>query len=260
MGLQHCTGGRSISNGLRRGSIRYVRFPTDGNVGVARFSLPNTEENRLAAITGLLQRTQAALKPLGTKLGVDTFGYASWVSNDLGIGQHIETIAPYIDVLSPMVYPSTFDTGLPGEAGSTRNAIAYPYDVVRKSTERSVKRARTVNPAIQVRPWIQDFKDYSFDYRTYTPGEIRAQMDGSTRRRRARLDPVGTRRSGIPREALISAQPGYPPNLAGKVLAIAYRDISKDGEPGSRTPARATRRSGAAVGRRLLPRKPARYG
>ena len=30
----------------------YVRFPTDGNVGVAQFSLPNTEENRTAAIAG----------------------------------------------------------------------------------------------------------------------------------------------------------------------------------------------------------------
>ncbi len=214
----------------------YVRFPTDGNVGVAQFSLPNTEENRTAAIAGLLQRTQAALKPLGTKLGVDVFGYAAWVSNDLGIGQHIETLAPYIDVLSPMVYPSTFDTGLPGEAGRYRNAIAYPYDVVRKSTERSVDRARAVNPEIQVRPWIQDFQDYAFDYRTYTPGEIRLQMEG------ARdggghgwllWDPAVR----YTQEALVSARPAYPTNLAGKVLAIAYRDITENGGPGSRTPA-----------------------
>ncbi len=39
------------------------------------------------------------------------------------------------------------------------------------------------------------------------------------------------------REALVSAQPAYPANLAGKVLAIAYRDISEDGGSGSRTPA-----------------------
>jgi hypothetical protein len=214
----------------------YVRFPTDGNVGVAQFSLPNTEENRLAAIAGLLQRTQAALKPLGTKLGVDTFGYASWVANDLGIGQHIETIAPYIDVLSPMVYPSTFDSGLPGEAGRYRNAIAYPYEVVRKSTERSVERARAVNPAIQVRPWIQDFQDYSFDYRTYTPGEIRAQMDGA-REGGGHGWILWDAAVRYTREALVSAQPAYPPNLAGKVLAIAYRDISEDGGSGSRTPA-----------------------
>ena len=213
----------------------YVRFPTDGNVGVAQFSLPNTEENRTAAIAGLLQRTQAALKPFGTKLGVDVFGYASWVPNDLGIGQHIETLAPYIDVLSPMVYPSTFDSGLPGEAGRYRNAIAYPYDIVRKSTERSVDRARAVNPEIEVRPWIQDFQDYAFDYRTYTPGEIRAQMDG-VREGGGHGWLLWDAAVRYTREALVSARPAYPANLAGKVLAIAYRDISEDGGPGSRTP------------------------
>ena len=214
----------------------YVRFPTDGNVGVAQFALPNTEENRLAAIAGLLQRTQAALKPLGTKLGVDVFGYAAWVPDDLGIGQHIETIAPYIDVLSPMVYPSTFDTGLPGEAGRYRNAIAYPYDVVRKSTERTVERARIVNPEIEIRPWLQDFQDYAFDHRTYTPGEIRAQMDGA-REGGGHGWLLWDAAVRYTREALGAAQPAYPPNLAGKVLAIAYRDISEDGSPGSRTPA-----------------------
>ncbi len=214
----------------------YVRFPTDGNVSVAQFALPNTEENRTAAIAGLLQRTQAALKPLGTKLGVDVFGYAAWVPNDLGIGQHIEAIAPYVDVLSPMVYPSTFDSGLPGEAGRYRNAIAYPYDIVHKSTERSVDRARAINPEINVRPWIQDFQDYAFDYRTYTPGEIRAQMDGA-------LDGGGhgwllwDPAVKYTQEALVSAQPAYPANLAGKVMAIAYRDITETGGPGSRTPA-----------------------
>ena len=214
----------------------YVRFPTDGNVGVAQFSRPNTEENRTAAITRLLQRTQAALKPLGTKLGVDTFGYASWVSDDLGIGQHIETLAPYIDVLSPMVYPSTFDTGLPGQAGRYRNAIAYPYTVVRKSTERTVERARAVNPEIEVRPWIQDFQDYAFDYRTYTPDEIRAQMNGAREgggRGWLLWDPAVK----YTREALVSASPAYPPDPEGKVMIIAYGDITEEGAPGSRTPA-----------------------
>jgi hypothetical protein len=214
----------------------YIRFPTDGNIGAAQFSQPNTQENRMAAIAGLLQRTQKALKPYGTKLGVDVFGYASWVQDDLGIGQHIETLAPYIDVLSPMVYPSTFDSGLPGEAGRYRNAIAYPYDVVRKSTERTVERARTINPEIKARPWIQDFQDYAFDYRTYTPGEIRAQMDGAREgggHGWLLWDPAVR----YTREALVSAQPAYPPNLAGKVMAIAYRDVSEDGGPGSRTPA-----------------------
>lgn len=214
----------------------YVRFPTDGNIGATQFSLPNTEENRTAAIAGLLERTQAALKPLGTKLGADVFGYAPWVANDLGIGQHIESIAPFIDVLSPMVYPSTFNAGLAGEPERYKNAIAYPYDIVRKSTERAVSRARSANPGLVVRPWIQDFQDYAFDYRIYTPDEIRAQMDGARDgggRGWFLWDPAV---SYTP-EALVSARPAYAPNLAGKVMAIAYGDIAEDGGAGSRPPA-----------------------
>ncbi len=158
------------------------------------------------------------------------------MDDDLGIGQQIEALAPYLDVLSPMVYPSTFNAGLPGEAAEYHNAIAYPYDIVFKSTERAVRRARAANPKIDIRPWIQDFQDYAFDYRTYTPGEIRRQMDGAREgggRGWLLWDPAVK----YTQEALGSAQPAYLPDLAGKVLLIAYRDIAEDGGPGSRTPA-----------------------
>ena len=157
----------------------YVRFPTDGNIGAALFARDNTEENRTAAIAGLLKQAHDALKPRRVKLAADVFGYAAWVPDDLGIGQSIEALAPYLDVLSPMVYPSTFNAGLPGEAAKYKEAIAFPYDIVYKSTQRTLARAIAVNPEIEVRPWLQDFQDYAFDYRTYTPGEIRQQMDAA---------------------------------------------------------------------------------
>jgi hypothetical protein len=155
----------------------YVRFPTDGAIGRATFSLPNTEEQRVATLSSFLKRAQEALKPHGVKIAADVFGYAPVMADDLGIGQHLESIAPYLDVLSPMIYPSTYAAGLPGESPEYRNAIAYPYEIVQKVTERAVRRARSVNPGLLVRPWIQDFQDYAFDQRIYTPGEIRAQMD-----------------------------------------------------------------------------------
>lgn len=214
----------------------YVRFPTDGNVGAARFAGPNTFENRTAAIAGLLQRTRDALKQHGVKLAADVFGYTAWVSDDLGIGQQIEALAPHIDVLSPMVYPSTYNAGLPGESGRYRNAIAYPYDIVFKSTDRTVKRARAVNPKIDIRPWIQDFQDYAFDYRTYTPDEIRLQMDG-VREAGGRGWLLWDPAVRYTPKALVSARPAYLPNLVGKAPVIAYRDIAENGGPGSRTPA-----------------------
>ncbi len=157
----------------------YVRFPTDGNLHTALYALPNTYENRTAAISGLLRSTQAALAPYGVVFGVDVFGYTPWVNDDVGIGQEIETLAPYVDYLAPMVYPSTFANGLPGQNPKYANAIAYPYEIVHLSTIRAVARARAANPAVEIRPWLQDFGDYAFDWRDYTPGEIRAQMDGA---------------------------------------------------------------------------------
>ncbi len=135
----------------------YVRFPTDGNVGVAQFSLPNTEENRARGHRWPLQSTAAALKPLGTKLGVDIFGYTAWVTNDLGIGQQIER-SPRISTYCRRwcIRPRSI-LACPVKREDTHHTIAYPYDVVRKSTERSVERTRAVNPSIEVRPWISGF-------------------------------------------------------------------------------------------------------
>ncbi len=205
----------------------YVRFPTDGNVHSAVYSKDNTYDNRVAAISGLLGRASEALRPLGVKVSADIFGYTSWVADDLGIGQHIEVIAPYVDVLSPMVYPSTYASGLPGEDPKYRNAIAYPYEIVNKSTERSVRRAKAVNPNIEIRPWIQDFKDYAFDYRRYTPYEIRRQMDAARDgggRGWLLWDPAVQ----YTKEALVSARPAFVPNSLGQVPVLAYGEVAPD--------------------------------
>ncbi|MGE5601975.1 MAG: putative glycoside hydrolase [Nitrososphaerales archaeon] len=205
----------------------YVRFPTDGNVRGAIYSKDNTYDNRVAAIAGFLGRASDALHPLGKKVSADIFGYTPWVADDLGIGQHIEVIAPNVDVLSPMVYPSTFADGMPGEDPKFSNAIAYPYEVVNKSTERAVRRAKEVNPRIEIRPWLQDFKDYAFDYRTYTPYEIRRQMDAA-RDAGARGWLLWDPAVGYTREALTSSKPAFLPNTLGQVPVLAYGDVAPD--------------------------------
>ncbi len=217
----------AASYGFDEVQFDYVRFPTDGNVSSAVYSKDNTYDNRVAAISGLLQEASAALHPLGVKVSADVFGYTAWVADDLGIGQHIEVIAPYVDVLSPMVYPSTFASGLPGQDPKYRNAIAYPYEIVNKSTERAVRRAREINPRIQIRPWIQDFKDYAFDFRTYTPLEIRQQMDAARDaggRGWLLWDPAVK----YTKEALTSAQPSFLPNSAGQVPVLRYGEVAPD--------------------------------
>ncbi|MBM2826375.1 MAG: hypothetical protein HW403_439 [Dehalococcoidia bacterium] len=146
--------------GFKEIQFDYIRFPTD------------VPENRIAAIAGFLALARAELEPLGVKVAMDTFGYTTWRDDDMGIGQQLEALAPYLDVLSPMLYPSTFTDGIP----DIRNSAAYPYEIVYESTLRAVQRLKSAG--VEVRPWIQGFKDYAFDRRAYGAAEIKAQERG----------------------------------------------------------------------------------
>lgn len=213
----------------------YVRFPTDGQISRATFAVENTQENRLAAISGFLGKARAALAPYPVKVAADVFGYTTWREDDMNIGQQIETLALYLDVLSPMLYPSTFADGLPG-LPEYRQAIAFPYEIVNKSTLKAVERLKAANPTLEVRPWIQDFSDYAFDGRTYTPAEIRRQMEGA-RQAGGRGWLLWDPRVKYTAEALVSAQPVYPPNPQGQVLVLEYHLIGEPEERWQRTPA-----------------------
>ena len=207
----------------------YVRFPTDGNVHGAIYSLPNTAENRIAAITGLLNTAHAALAPYNVNFGVDIFGYPPWVNDDVGIGQQIEALAPYVD------YLRRWSTRRRSDRAARRGPQIrqrHRLPVCHRSQEHRPggQRARAVNPAVEIRPWLQDFGDYAFDYRAYTPGEIRP--DGrATGGRRPRVDAVGSGGASYSPEALVSPNRASTPNPAGKVLVLAFRDFAPAGEP-----------------------------
>ncbi|HXG52847.1 MAG TPA: putative glycoside hydrolase, partial [candidate division Zixibacteria bacterium] len=145
----------------------YVRFPDARGLV---FSRPDTEENRVAAISGFLEAAREKLIPHNVFLAVDIFGYVCWNLNDTGIGQRLERLAAHVDYISPMLYPSGFHRGIPGIA----NPVAHPYEIVYRSLERA--RERTGFPAVRFRPWLQAFRDYAFDRRYFTGKEIAQQI------------------------------------------------------------------------------------
>lgn len=212
----------------------YVRFPTDGAVRNIAYSQPaGTAQARTEAIVGLLAKARAALAPYPTKLSADVFGYTTWYQDDFGIGQDLALMAPHLDVLSPMLYPSTYSAGLPG-LPEYYFAIAHPYPVVYHSTLRALSRVKAANPHLVVRPWIQDFADYAFDGRTYTPQEIRAQM-------LAAYDAGGggwlmwDPRVRYTPEALVSASPVYETNETGDILVLRYTGFGAEDGDGQRS-------------------------
>ncbi|MCB0208725.1 MAG: hypothetical protein KDJ52_05330 [Anaerolineae bacterium] len=202
----------------------YVRFPTDGNLSSINYSQDVDVAVRTAAISGFLAKAHAALEPYNVKLAADVFGYTTWNEGDFGIGQDLTKIAPHLDVLSPMVYPSTYGYGLPGLPQYNDLIIAHPYAVVYESMLRAMAKVKPFNPDITLRPWIQDFPDYAFDRRTYTPTEIREQMFGAYDSGSGGWllwDP----RVQYTAEALVTTSTLYPPNEQGEVMILRYQEF-----------------------------------
>ncbi len=152
----------------------YVRFPTDGRLSAARYSQPNNSTTRLPTIAAFLAKARRELGPTGVFIAADLFGYTAFNGNDTDIGQRIEELAPYLDYICPMVYPSGYHLGIP----KYRNPVAHPYEVVRESVR--LTRQRSQATSVQVRPWLQDFRDYAFDRRIFGVREIREQMRGAS--------------------------------------------------------------------------------
>jgi hypothetical protein len=163
----------AIRKGFDEVQFDYVRFPTDGRLGAARYSKPNTKETRLPAIAGFLERARRAIGPLGGFVSADVFGYTAFNENDTDIGQRVEELTPHLDFISPMVYPSGYHKGIPGFIRPLEN----PYQIVFESVR--LIRKRSAHTHVRVRPWLQDFRDYAFDHRIFGVPEIRAQIKGA---------------------------------------------------------------------------------
>ncbi len=145
----------------------YVRFPDQKGL---QFSKPNTQANRREAIVSFLAEARKRLLPYNIFLSADNFGYVCWNLDDTGIGQCFSDIGPVVDYISPMLYPSSFQFGIPG----VQNPLNDPYQIVFASLDRA--KRRTGFPALTFRPWLQAFNDYAFDKRRFGRRELEEQI------------------------------------------------------------------------------------
>lgn len=106
-------------------------------------------------------------------ISADVFGLVTEASDDMGIGQVFEDMLPYLDYMSPMVYPSHYAKGYSGYP----KPATEPYNVVYKAMTRGVARATTMGQdPLKLRPWLQDFNMGA----TYTPAMVTAQIKAVT--------------------------------------------------------------------------------
>lgn len=148
----------------------YIRFPARSDL---IFSKENSGENRVSAINGFLQRAKERLAHYPVMTSANIFGYICWKHKDQKIGQRLVDLAGYVDYLSPMLYPSGFPHGVPGYP----DPVANSYETIALSLVKA--QQLTGLSAVRFRPWLQAFKDYAFDRRSFTASEIHAQINAS---------------------------------------------------------------------------------
>jgi len=150
--------------------LDYVRFPDAKGVV---FSKPVDSASRTQAITTFLQAMHQALIPYNVTLSADIFGYVLWNENDTGIGQQVGKIADAVDIISPMLYPSGFQWGIPNYL----NPIKHPYEIVYFTLKHG--QARTDVSSLHFRPWLQAFNDYAFHGGVFTEDRMRQQIQAA---------------------------------------------------------------------------------
>jgi hypothetical protein len=145
----------------------YVRCPDKKGVV---FSQPSNQDTRTAAVTGFLKAAHQALAPTNVFVAADIFGYVPWNTDDTGIGQKIDAVLGAVDIVSPMLYPSGFQFGIP----NYRNPVQHPYEIVYQSLKKA--QERTGASPLRFRPWIQAFRDYAFHGGNFAEDRMRIQI------------------------------------------------------------------------------------
>jgi hypothetical protein len=144
----------------------YVRFPSDGDV--ERIVFPGkTAKAPGWVVAEFVHYAAKRLKPLGVRVSADVFGLAA--SRDLGIGQVPRRLGKHLDAISPMVYPSHYNSGefgLPDPNAEPGATVAYSLTHFRRELRGT---------GAQLRPWLQDFSHG----RAYGIAELREQIEAA---------------------------------------------------------------------------------
>lgn len=154
----------AIKAGFKEIQFDYVRFPEGFEKRADTLVYETDERKRIEVVSDFVKHARKQLAPLGARISVDIFGYAASVPAAEGIGQDFNEISKYVDVISPMVYPSHYSTGWYG----SKVPDAAPYQTIdgaMKDTHKKLEEIGDLKPII--RPWIQDFTA------TWVPGYIR---------------------------------------------------------------------------------------
>lgn len=178
----------ALDRGFDEINFDYIRFPSDGNLKDIRYSFFDETTLKHNTVKKFFEHMREKLGD--ARISADLFGLVTETYDGMGIGQVLEDgFAPF-DVIAPMAYPSHYAKGYRGFT----NPAAYPYEVMKFSTDSALARLSTFNISLasaaqvaasssvpvenppkaraRLRPWIQDF-DLGADY---TAAMVRSQI------------------------------------------------------------------------------------
>lgn len=196
----------------------YIRFPSDGDVAVARYPSWDGATPKFIIMKNFFESLHNNLKSYKSDiiLSADLFGYAAIRQGDVGIGQRLEDIGNSFDYISFMVYPSHYYSGLylPEDTARALPTINFnrfqarmrPDIIVLRSlaaardfldrkslvtaassTARDLSATSTLLTAessmsrVRLRPWLEDFfhEDDRLSGRPYGAEKVRMQIDAA---------------------------------------------------------------------------------
>lgn len=142
----------------------YIRRP-EGSL--EQMIIPGLDGDPADHIVTFLAEAHAFLRDHHVFQGVSVFGIAA--TRGEYIAQDIPAMAPHVDYVAPMLYPSHWADGEYGVSSPERQ----PYDIIYASLQDFQRvLADTSTPLV---PWLQDFNSRV----DYGPSEVRAQIDAA---------------------------------------------------------------------------------
>lgn len=160
-----------VQLGVDEIQLDYIRYPAEGDLsGVSYFQVKNPLD-KTQHLKEFLAAAWILTRTTDVKLAVDVFGVVAWgeEADRNSTGQRLEAFAPYVDVVSPMLYPSHFNRGFDG-FGQPADEPVYFYKVGNQKV-REMMGANVI-----IRPWLQAFK---WRVSNYNESYILRQIQGS---------------------------------------------------------------------------------
>jgi hypothetical protein len=144
----------------------YVRFPSDGDLSQIVYPGPKAQPMGWT-VPLFLKYARERLKPLGVRVSADVFGLSA--TRNLGIAQFPRRMAPFLDAVYPMVYPSHYVSGEYGIVDpDSRPGTTVAYSLRDFRDKLRGKKTRVI-------PWLQDFSLG----RQYTLADVQDQIQAT---------------------------------------------------------------------------------